>query len=143
LAQDDLVSIDFRSQHLLPGRGASEYYSETLNYDLKNGKQLKLADLFKPGAKYLQAIATTASPISRSKHGQRFDAEEIDKGAAAKADNYQGWTITKRGLGMISILTRSALRRRSPIRARALFNLKGPHQPEGPSPIRKIIRFYP
>jgi hypothetical protein len=27
-------------------------------------------------------------------------SEEIEKGAAAKADNYQGWTLTKKGLGI-------------------------------------------
>ena len=63
LAQDDLVSVEFDVGSYFQGAAHPNSYTEVVNYDLKNGKQLKLSDLFKPGAKYLQAIATTASRI--------------------------------------------------------------------------------
>ncbi len=100
LAQDDLVSVDFRVGSYFQGAAHPNTYSETLNYDLKNGKQLKLGDLFKPGAKYLQAIATYCIGDLKKQTDKGLMAEEIDKGAAANAKNYQSWTITRRGLGI-------------------------------------------
>lgn len=101
LAQDDLVSVDFEVSSYFQGAAHPNSYSETFNYDLKNGKQLKLADLFKPGAKYLQAIANYCiADLKKQATEKGLMAEEIEKGAAAKADNYQGWTITRRGLGI-------------------------------------------
>jgi len=101
LAQDDLVSVEFEVSSYFQGAAHPNSYSETFNYDLKNGKQLKLTDLFKPGAKYLQAIANyCVADLKKQATEKGLMAEEIEKGAAAKADNYQGWTITKRGLGI-------------------------------------------
>jgi len=101
LAQDDLVSIDFEVGTYSQGAAHPNSYSETLNFDLKNGKSLKLADLFKPGAKYLQAIANYCiADLKKQATAKGLTPEEIDKGAAAKADNYQGWTLTKKGVGI-------------------------------------------
>ena len=100
LAQDDLVSIDFTVGSYYQGAAHPNSGSETLNYDLKNGKQLKLSDLFKPGAKYLAAIATyCVADLKKQASEKGLTEEEIQKGAAAKSENYTGWTITKRGLG--------------------------------------------
>jgi hypothetical protein len=101
LAQDDLVSIKFGVSNYFQGAAHPNSYSDVLNYDLKNGKQLKLSDLFKPGSKFLQAIATycIADLKKQAKEKGLLD-EEIEKGAAASADNYGSWTITKRGLGI-------------------------------------------
>ncbi len=101
LAQDDLVSVDFEVSSYFQGAAHPNSYSETFNYDLKNGRQLKLADLFKPGTKYLQAIANYCiADLKKQATEKGLTSEDIEKGAAAKADNYQGWTITKRGLGI-------------------------------------------
>ena len=100
LAQDDLVSIEFSVGSYYQGAAHPNTYAETLNYDLKNGKQLKLSDLFKPGAKYLQAVATYCIADLKKQTDKGLTNEEIDKGAAANAKNYQSWTITKRGLGI-------------------------------------------
>src|SRR5215207_2396163 len=51
LAQDDLISIEFSVGSYFQGAAHPNTFSEVVNYDLKNGKQLKLADLFKTGAK--------------------------------------------------------------------------------------------
>jgi uncharacterized protein DUF3298/peptidoglycan-N-acetylmuramic acid deacetylase PdaC-like protein len=101
LAQDDLVSIKFDVSSYFQGAAHPNSYADVLNFDLKNGKQLKLSDLFKPGAKYLQAIATYCiSDLKKQGKDKGLLDEEIDKGAAAKSDNYASWTITKRGLGI-------------------------------------------
>ena len=103
LAQDDLVSIKFDVGSYYQGAAHPNSYSEVLNFDLKNGKQLKLSDLFKPGAKYLQAIS--AYCIGELKKQMKapdgtVDNESIQSGAAPTAKNYQSWNITKRGLGI-------------------------------------------
>lgn len=100
LAQDDLVSVEFTVGSYYQGAAHPNNYSETLSYDLKNGKQLKLADLFKPGAKYLQTIAAYCIADLKKQTDKGLVNEDIDKGAAANAKNYQSWTITKRGLGI-------------------------------------------
>ncbi|HJP90577.1 MAG TPA: RsiV family protein [Pyrinomonadaceae bacterium] len=94
LAQDDLISIKFDVGSYYQGAAHPNSFSEVINYDLKNGKQLKLSDLFKPGAKYLQAIS--AYCIAELK--KQLDAPE--GGAAPVPKNYQSWNITKQGLGI-------------------------------------------
>ena len=103
LAQDDLMSIKFDVGSYYQGAAHPNSYSDVLNYDLKNGKQLKLSDLFKPGAKYLQANSSYC--IAELKKQMKandgsVDNQAIESGAAATAKNYQSWTIAKRGLGI-------------------------------------------
>ncbi len=102
VAQDDLVSLKFDVSSYYQGAAHPNSYSDVLNYDLKNGKQLKLSDLFKPGAKYLQAISTHC--ITELKKQMKapdgtVDNESIESGAGPAAKNFQSWNITKGGLG--------------------------------------------
>jgi Protein of unknown function (DUF3298)/Deacetylase PdaC len=99
LAQDDLMSIKFDVGTYYQGAAHPNSYSEVINYDLKNGKQLKLGDLFKAGAKYLQALSAY-SIADLKKQGKDLLPEQIESGAAPKADNYQSWNIGKTGLGI-------------------------------------------
>src|ERR1041385_3025188 len=102
LAQDDLISVRFNVYSYYQGAAHPNSFSEVLNYDLKNGKQLKLSDLFKPGAKYLQTISKYC--IDDLKKQMKADGEGDDQwiqnGAGPVAKNYQNWTITKKGLGI-------------------------------------------
>ena len=96
LAQDDLVSIKFIVSSYFEGAAHPNAYSEVINYDLKNGKQLRLGDLFKPGSKFLQTIATYC--IGDLKKQDKDLAPE--EGAAPVAKNYQSWNITRKGIGI-------------------------------------------
>ncbi len=101
LAQDDLISVGFSVGSYYQGAAHPNTFSEAVNYDLKNGKQLKLSDLFKPGAKYLQAIANYCiADLKKQAKDKGLLDEEIQNGAAPNAKNYQSWTITKKGLGI-------------------------------------------
>jgi hypothetical protein len=72
-----------------------------LNYDLKNGRQLKLADLFKPGAKFLPVIATySIGDLKKQAKDKGLLDDQIESGAAPAAKNYLSWNITKKGLGI-------------------------------------------
>jgi Protein of unknown function (DUF3298)/Deacetylase PdaC len=101
LAQDDLVSIKFDVGSYYQGAAHPNSYSDVINYDLKNGKQLKLSDLFKPGSKFLQAIATycIADLKKQAKEKGLLD-DQIQEGAAPTSENYKSWTITRKGLGI-------------------------------------------
>jgi hypothetical protein len=101
LAQDDLISVQFSVGSYYQGAAHPNTFTEVVNYDLKNGKQLKLADLFKPGAKYLQAIANYCiADLKKQAKDKGLEDEGIQDGAAANAKNYQSWTITRKGLGI-------------------------------------------
>ena len=97
LARDDLVSVRFDVSTYFQGAAHPNNSSVVINYDLKNGKQLKLADLFKPGAKFLQVISAYCIPELRKKG---LPGEQLETGAAPSAKNFQSWNITKRGLGI-------------------------------------------
>ena len=101
LAQDDLISVQFEVGSYYQGAAHPNSYMEVLNYDLKNGKLLSLSDLFKPGTKYLQAMATYCiADLKKQGKDKGLVDEEIEKGAAANAKNYQSWSIMRRGLGI-------------------------------------------
>lgn len=101
LAQDDLVSIEFDVASYYQGAAHPNSYSEVVNFDLKSGKQLRLSDLFKPGAKFLLTLANYCiadlKKQSKEKNLGLLD-DQINEGAGAKAENYKSWTITRKGL---------------------------------------------
>ncbi|HET8781352.1 MAG TPA: RsiV family protein [Pyrinomonadaceae bacterium] len=103
LAQDDLISVQFDIGSYYQGAAHPNSHTETLNYDLKNGKQLKLADLFQPGSKYLQTLSTYCitdlKKQFKEKNAELLE-DQLKEGAAPTAKNYESWTITKRGLGI-------------------------------------------
>lgn len=101
LAQDDLVSVRFDVGSYYQGAAHPNSYTQVVNYDLKNGKPIKLADLFQPGAKYLQAISAFCIAELKKQSGDKGLLEDqIKEGAAPTAKNYQSWTISKKGLGI-------------------------------------------
>ena len=101
LAQDDLVSVKFDVGSYYQGAAHPNSYTDVINYDLKNGKELKLADLFKPGAKFLPAIATySIGDLKKQAQDKGLLDDQIESGAAPSAKNYQSWNITKKGLGI-------------------------------------------
>ena len=101
LAQDDLISLELEVGSYYQGAAHPNSYTDVINFDLKNGKLLKLSDLFKPGAKYLQAIATYCiADLKKQGKEKGLTDGDIESGAAANPKNYLSWTITKRGLGI-------------------------------------------
>ena len=103
-ADDDLISVNFSTDYFMGGAHPS-HDTFTLTYDLKSGKELTLASLFKPGSKYLNTIATLSvadlkarkDPDSGESLGLLSDGVFVD-GAKPTAANYHNWNITKKGL---------------------------------------------
>ena len=106
LAKDDLISIRFVVGSYSAGAAHPNSYSEVVNFDLRNGKLLNLSDLFQPGSKYLQTLATycIAALKGQGKQNRENPLEDddwIQRGAGPDAENYSSWTIGKKGLGII------------------------------------------
>ena len=101
-ADNELVSVNFLESNFTGGAHPNYNYF-TITYDLKNGRELKLAELFKPGAKYLETVSAYAIKDLQSRKmpdsGENMGlAQDGFDGATAKAENYQHWNITKKGL---------------------------------------------
>lgn len=103
LARDDLISIEFIVSSYFAGTAHPNSSSAVVNFDLKNGKLLRLADLFLPGSKYLQTLATHCVQALEKEAKEQgangmLDDPWIERGAAPDLKNYNSWTISKKGL---------------------------------------------
>jgi hypothetical protein len=102
-ADNDLVSVSFLESNFTGGVHPNYGYF-TITYDLKNGRELKLADLFKPGARYLETVSAYAIKDLQSRKIPDGDenmglAQDIfADGAKPEVKNYSSWNITKKGL---------------------------------------------
>lgn len=102
-ADDDLISVLFGEDTFTGGAHPNHDYF-TLTYDLKSGRELKLADLFKTGAKYLSTISAYAIRDLKARKdpdtGENMGiAQDIfEDGAKPTAANYRCWNLSKKGL---------------------------------------------
>ena len=100
-ANDSLISVAFTEGSYSRGAAHGNSMTQVLNYDLKSGKKIALADLFKDKSKYLSVIASYCQKElkDRAKKPDAMILEElIDYGAGPRADNYRAWNITRKGL---------------------------------------------
>lgn len=104
LANNDLASVEFMVSTYEHGAAHPLSYSKVINFDLKQGRLLELADLFQPDAKYLETISSySINELKRrikeaGPDESLLDDESIGEGASAKDDNYRSWNITPKGL---------------------------------------------
>ena len=101
LANDNLISVAFTEGTYSRGAAHGNSLTQVLNYDVKGGKKIALADLFKDKSKYLSIIASLCQKElkERAKKPDAMVLEElIDSGAGPRADNYRAWNITTKGL---------------------------------------------
>jgi len=70
---------------------------DTYVFDLKNSKQVKSKDLFKPGSKYLEKISKYCIG-DLMKRKEITDEKWVKEGAAPKPANYRYFCLTKKGL---------------------------------------------
>jgi len=102
-ADNNLISVSFL-ESTFAGGAHPNYDFYTITYDLKQGRELKLSDLFKPGARYLAAVSDYATrdlqsrkdPDSKENMGLAQDV--FADGAKPTAENYARWNITRKGL---------------------------------------------
>ncbi|MBV9927641.1 MAG: DUF3298 domain-containing protein [Acidobacteria bacterium] len=111
LLNDSLVSVEFPIDYYEHGAAHPSHAFHVINYDVKAGRELSLADLFRPGSNYLTKVSEVA--VRQVRRWNRDSAEYpggggqpylddagIADGAKPEADNYQNWTLTPRGLAV-------------------------------------------
>lgn len=96
-ADDEIVSIVFQ-EYQFTGGAHGNTASSTITFDLKTGREVKLADLFKPRSNYLQVLSDFCVKKLKEDMSEMTDADWIETGAGAKAENYRSWNLTKIGL---------------------------------------------
>jgi hypothetical protein len=101
-ATDDLISVEFSEATYEGGAAHGNSAATVLNYDVRSGKKLALADLFTPKSNYLSVISTYCIKDLRDRAKKDKDAmldeEMMKSGASPKSDNYRAVAITKKGL---------------------------------------------
>ncbi len=88
-------SLKFDFRFYSDGAAHPGLYSITLNYDLGQGRELVLGDLFLPSSGYLEAIANYCVAELSKQPG--FDGP-FTEGAKPTQENYRNWNITPDGL---------------------------------------------
>lgn len=94
LIRDDLISIGFGASTDSGGVHPNSY-SFVLNFDLKNGRELALADLFEPGSDHLRTIS---ADCIRQLLKEDLDREWVEEGAGPDPKNYHSWLIKRDGI---------------------------------------------
>jgi hypothetical protein len=101
-ATDDLISIEFTEATYEAGAAHGNSATTVLNYDVKNGKKLALADLFNPKSNYLSVISnyciTNLRERAKKDQDAMIDEDMMKTGASPQASNYQACAITRKGL---------------------------------------------
>lgn len=99
-ATDDLISVEFTEGSYERGAAHGNGLTTVLNYDVKSGKKLALADLFTAKSNYLAVISAYCSKALKDKlkKDSMLDEEMLKSGVSPRADNYRAWSITKKGL---------------------------------------------
>ena len=91
----DLWSFKFDSSFYADAAAHPGLNSMTLNYDLNQGKELTLGDLFLPNSNYLEVISNYC--VAELSKQQFFDGP-FTEGAKPTPDNYRNWNIASDGL---------------------------------------------
>lgn len=85
----DYLGVVITSVYVKPEDWQPHRSEISLNYDLKNDRELRLGDLFQPGSAYLETIAT-------------YCAKELNvaqqSGLSPKSYNFEVWTVGTEGL---------------------------------------------
>jgi Protein of unknown function (DUF3298)/Deacetylase PdaC len=100
-ATNDLISLEFGEGTYSRGAAHGNFLTQVLNYDVRNGKKLALADLFIPKSKYLGTISAYCIKELKErakKEDSMIFEDSLETGAGPNADNYRAWAVTKKGL---------------------------------------------
>ncbi|HEX8338406.1 MAG TPA: RsiV family protein [Pyrinomonadaceae bacterium] len=98
-AAGDVVSVLFYLEGYNWGAGHSYHQPVTFNFDLKSGREIKLAHLFNPRSDYLRRIAGLCGEDLRRQFGTNFPF--FTDGLKPTAKNFKSWVITPGGLVFI------------------------------------------
>jgi hypothetical protein len=93
----EVWSIKLEVMYYYDGAAHPGHYSITVNYDLGQGRELALDDLFQPNSNYLQVIADECK-AQLSTRNIGFEDAIFNSGADPLPENYQRWNLSPDGL---------------------------------------------
>jgi hypothetical protein len=98
----DVLSLRVNSYAYPSGAAHGGDVLTTFTFDLASGRQLALADLFRSGSSYMNALATEARAQLRVTQADWMTDSSMTKwlatGTEPTADNYAAWAVTPGGL---------------------------------------------
>jgi hypothetical protein len=97
----NLISVAFGENSYYAGAAHPNHNALVVNYDLKSARTLRLAELFKPGSKYLSVISKYCIADLKKQMGGDADDRWIREGAGGSLKNYKNWTVTEQGLTIL------------------------------------------
>jgi hypothetical protein len=92
----NLFSLQFKVETYSDGAAHPYDYTLAFNYDLEQGRAVELAELFKPGADYLQALSEYCADGLNKK--TELAPVLFTEGLSPTPENYRNWNITAEGL---------------------------------------------
>lgn len=96
LQAGDILGIKFDFFFYSSGAAHPGSYSMTVNYDLTQGRELALSELFVSNANYLETISNYCITDLKRQNPEIDDS--FLGGAAPTLENYRNWNITTEGL---------------------------------------------
>lgn len=97
--RNDIWSIQFLVYFYADGAAHPGHYSISVNYDLANGREVTLDELFLPGSDYLNVLAD----ISKADLSTRdIGFESFSTGADPLPENYARWNLSNEGFLVIT-----------------------------------------
>ena len=100
LINENTISVVFNISNFTGGAHGANYFL-ALNYDVKNEKEIKLADLFSGQTDYLQRISDYCSADLKKQLSDRTEGQDqgwIDEGAGPKEENFSVFLIDQNSI---------------------------------------------
>ncbi len=95
---DGLASVSVRVSRFYAGAAHPGAVLLTFTYDLDTGRRLALADLFAPGAPYLERLSELSRQLLLAQPGFDQVQDFVLPGTEPAAENFGGWTLTDQDL---------------------------------------------
>ncbi|MFA5877829.1 MAG: RsiV family protein [Candidatus Staskawiczbacteria bacterium] len=92
---DKIASIRFGTEYYIAGMAHPNFYYETLNYNLKDNKEIILVDLFSSGSDYLSVLSTISREVLKNQIESDYYSEDfVNPGTEPSLENFQVFNFT-------------------------------------------------
>ena len=103
-ASDEVASVLFFVEGYNWGAAHSHHKPVTLNFDLKAGREIGLAQVFRPGSDYLRTVSELCTEDLERQFAGRLGPRPFGagptllEGLKPKPENFDAWVVTRDGL---------------------------------------------
>jgi hypothetical protein len=101
LLNERVISYKITNYQYVAGMAHPMTVYHGLNYDLENGKMIKLEDLFNPGEAYLAVLSLMSHDIIKTNLGEYYNEDFVKAGLEPVPLNFSEFVLKKDGLELI------------------------------------------